>query len=404
MNTGWNLVQLGELTEPSSPITYGVIKPGEEGDVLFVRGGDISDSRILINQLRTITKEISEQYSRTLLKGGELLMCLVGQPGQVAIAPHNLAGANIARQVGLIRLQKNLNAEFIKYFLQSPDGQQKLGAQTGGSVQQVINLSDLRTIEIPLPSAAEQQRIVAILDEACEAISKARANAEQNRQNARALFESYLQSVFSQRGDGWVNKPLSELCDIKHGFAFKSEYFTNEGDYTLLTPGNFFETGGYRDRGDKQKFYSGDIPQGFLLEAGDLLVAMTEQAAGLLGSPIIVPSQGKFLHNQRLGLVSGKPGIPWLNEFFFHVFNTQAVRQAIHESASGAKVRHTSPTKIGAVTVAFPASIEEQKAIVATLDTLTIETQRLESLYQRKIAALDELKQSLLQQAFSGHL
>ncbi|MGL6626002.1 restriction endonuclease subunit S [Aeromonas jandaei] len=404
MNTGWNLVQLGELTEPSSPITYGVIKPGEEGDVLFVRGGDISDSRILINQLRTITKEISEQYSRTLLKGGELLMCLVGQPGQVAIAPHNLAGANIARQVGLIRLQKNLNAEFIKYFLQSPDGQQKLGAQTGGSVQQVINLSDLRTIEIPLPSAAEQQRIVAILDEACEAISKARANAEQNRQNARALFESYLQSVFSQRGDGWVNKPLSELCDIKHGFAFKSEYFTNEGDYTLLTPGNFFETGGYRDRGDKQKFYSGDIPQGFLLEAGDLLVAMTEQAAGLLGSPIIVPSQGKFLHNQRLGLVSGKLGIPWLNEFFFHVFNTQAVRQAIHESASGAKVRHTSPTKIGAVTVAFPASIEEQKAIVATLDTLTIETQRLESLYQRKIAALDELKQSLLQQAFSGQL
>ncbi|MGL4890819.1 MAG: hypothetical protein ACRC52_08490, partial [Aeromonas veronii] len=99
-----------------------------------------------------------------------------------------------------------------------------------------------------------------------------------------------------------------------------------------------------------------------------------------------------------------KPGIPWLNEFFFHVFNTQAVRQAIHESASGAKVRHTSPTKIGAVTVAFPASIEEQKAIVATLDTLTIETQRLESLYQRKIAALDELKQSLLQQAFSGQL
>lgn len=262
----------------------------------------------------------------------------------------------------------------------------------------------LKDLQIKYPPLPEQQRIVAILDEAFEAIAAARANVEQNRQNARSLFESYLQSVFSQRGEGWVERPLSELCEIKHGFAFKSEYFTNEGDYTLLTPGNFYEAGGYRDRGEKQKFYRGDIPEGFILNAGDLLVAMTEQAAGLLGSPIIVPSQGTFLHNQRLGLVSGKPGIPWLNEFFFHVFNTQAVRQAIHESASGAKVRHTSPTKIGAVIVAFPALIEEQKEIVATLNALAIETQRLESLYQRKIAALDELKQSLLQQAFSGQL
>ncbi|MEL3920330.1 restriction endonuclease subunit S [Aeromonas enteropelogenes] len=295
--------------------------------------------------------------------------------------------------------EKNYDLQFLYYLLlhlELPN--------LAKGVKPGINRNEVYSLSVNISSLPEQQRIVAILDEAFEAIAAARANAEQNRQNARALFESYLQSVFSQRGDGWINKPLSELCDIKHGFAFKSEYFTNEGDYTLLTPGNFFETGGYRDRGDKQKFYSGDIPQGFLLEAGDLLVAMTEQAAGLLGSPIIVPSQGKFLHNQRLGLISGKPGIPWLNEFFFHVFNTQAVRQAIHESASGAKVRHTSPTKIGAVTVAFPASIEEQKAIVATLDTLTIETQRLESLYQRKIAALDELKQSLLQQAFSGQL
>ncbi|MDQ5917687.1 MAG: type restriction enzyme subunit, partial [Pseudomonadota bacterium] len=88
----------------------------------------------------------------------------------------------------------------------------------------------------------------------------------------------------------------------------------------------------------------------------------------------------------------------------FHVFNTQAVRKSIHGSASGVKVRHTSPTKIGQVIVAFPTSTIEQKRIVAKLTSLTDETQRLESLYQRKLAALDELKQSLLHQAFSGQL
>ena len=185
-----------------------------------------------------------------------------------------------------------------------------------------------KAIAISFPPLPEQRRIVGILDEAFEGIATAKANAEKNLQNARALFESHLQSVFTKRGKGWVEKPLSELCDIKHGFAFKSAFFTDSGDYVLLTPGNFYESGGYRDRGEKQKYYSGEIPEAFVLSEGDMLVAMTEQAAGLLGSPIIVPESGKFLHNQRLGLVTKKPGVPWTNEFFFHVFNTQAVRKS----------------------------------------------------------------------------
>jgi type I restriction enzyme S subunit len=258
--------------------------------------------------------------------------------------------------------------------------------------------------DIPLPPLAEQQRIVGILDEAFAGLATAKANAETNLQNARALFESHLQSVFSQRGEGWVEKPFSELCDIKHGFAFKGEFFSNKGDYVVLTPGNYYESGGYRDRGDKQKYYTGDIPPDYIMEVGEMLVAMTEQAAGLLGSPLLVPESDKFLHNQRLGLVTAKPGVPWTNEFFFHVFNTAAVRKAIHASASGVKVRHTSPSKIGEVVVSFPTSIKEQKAIVAVLEKLLSETQRLTAIYTRKLAALEELKKALLHQAFSGEL
>ena len=257
---------------------------------------------------------------------------------------------------------------------------------------------------IPIPKLAEQKRIVAILDDAFAGIATARANAEKNLHNARVLFESHLNTVFSRRGAGWDEKPLSALCDIKHGYAFEGEFFNNEGDYVLLTPGNFYEKGGYRDRGEKQKYYTGEIPDGYILSQNDLLVAMTEQAAGLLGSPILVPESDKFLHNQRLGLVIKKPEAAWTNEFFFYVFNTQSVRKAIHQSASGVKVRHTSPTKIGQVVVAFPKSTTKQKQIVDELKSLTEETQRLESLYQRKLTALDELKQSLLHQAFSGQL
>ncbi|MGI8989535.1 MAG: restriction endonuclease subunit S [Bryobacteraceae bacterium] len=192
--------------------------------------------------------------------------------------------------------------------------------------------------------------------------------------------------------------------DIKHGFAFKSEFFTENGDYVMLTPGNFCESGGYRDRREKQKYYCGEIPNGYILKKGDMLIAMTEQAAGLLGSPILIPESDRFLHNQRLGLVTQKPGVPWTNKFFFHVFNTKRVRKEIHDSASGVKVRHTSPTKIGDVVVSFPESIAKQRTIVSKLAALREETQRLASIYQQELAALDALKKSLLHQAFTGQL
>jgi len=281
---------------------------------------------------------------------------------------------------------------------------ERLRSGSVGAAQTVISKEMVEAVQIPLPALAEQERIVGRLDKVFTGLSIAKANAENNLRNSFALFESYRQSIFAQRGKAWVEKPLSELCDIKHGYAFEGEFFSNKGEYVLLTPGNFYERGGYRDRGEKQKFYTGEIPRDYVLNEGDLLVAMTEQAAGLLGSPIIVPASNKFLHNQRLGLVTKKPGTAWTNEFFFHVFNTQAIRKAIHLSASGVKVRHTSPTKIGEVVVAFPTSLSEQKRIITTLARLTGETQRLAALYEQKLGALEALKKSLLHQAFTGNL
>ncbi len=307
----------------------------------------------------------------------------------------------------LIRLRlldRTLLPEFVSLFFQTDGYWNSIRTGSTGSAQGGFNATKLGALFVPIPPPSEQERIVSILDEAFRDLATVRTHTEKNIVESRAIFESYRQSVFSQWSEGWATKRLAELCDIKHGFAFKSEFFTDRGDYILLTPGNFYESGGYRDRGEKQKYYSGEIPEGFVLSEGDMLVAMTEQAKGLLGSPILVPESGKFLHNQRLGLVSRKPGVAWTNEFFFHVFNTDTVRKAVHASASGVKVRHTSPTKIGEISVRFPTSIDAQRAIVSTLKSLSLECQRLESVYERKLAALETLKRSLLHQAFAGHL
>ena len=172
----------------------------------------------------------------------------------------------------------------------------------------------------------------------------------------------------------------------------------------MLTPGSFYESGGYREQGEKTKYYVGEVPDTYILRKGDFLFAMTEQAVGLLGSSLIVPESNRFLHNQRLGLVEVFNGFEWHNDFFFHQFNTQGFRAAVQSSASGVKVRHTSPKKLGAIKVFFPRTNAEQKAVADILNELYAETQRLETIYHQKIAVLNELKQSILQKAFTGEL
>ena len=292
--------------------------------------------------------------------------------------------------------------EFLQYLLLAEaDALEKFSI---GTTIKTIYYPDLKAFHVCLPPLAEQKRIVALLDETFAGIDAAKAKAEANLASARKLTENYFQSIIAQQGQDWAQKQLLELCDIKHGYAFEGEFFSPKGDYVLLTPGNFYERGGYRDRGEKQKYYTGEIPRDYVLSKGDLLVAMTEQAAGLLGSPIIVPESDKFLHNQRLGLVTKKPGAAWTNRFFFHIFNSLPVRKSIHDSATGVKVRHTSPKKIGDVVVMVPSSTSEQDKIVETMESLDEHMKSLSSLYQRKQIRLVQLKQSLLTQAFAGEL
>ena len=197
---------------------------------------------------------------------------------------------------------------------------------------------------------------------------------------------------------GWVEKKLGDICSIKHGFAFKSQFFTSEeSDYVLLTPGSFYESGGYREQGEKTKYYIGKIPDGFILNKNDFLFAMTEQAIGLLGNPLIVPELNKFLHNQRLGLVQVFDRIDWHNDFFFYQFNTQEFRAAVQSSASGVKVRHTSPNKLGAISIRYPPSIVEQKAIADNLNEAFAGIDRAIANTKKNLTNARELFESYLQ-------
>lgn len=207
---GWEEATLESLVEDGSPITYGVVKPGPEGSVPFIRGGDLRNGEILSSQLRTITEEFSQQYKRTLLKGGELLVCLVGQPGQVGVVPGSLASANIARQVGLVRLRDDVDTRFVSYFLLSPPGKAGLGGYTGGSVQQVINLRDLKKVCIPLPASQDEQaRLSAKIRNVGKGTEQLASVAKAKLSALDELKQSILQKAFT--GQLTAKSPELEL-------------------------------------------------------------------------------------------------------------------------------------------------------------------------------------------------
>jgi type I restriction enzyme, S subunit len=175
----------------------------------------------------------------------------------------------------------------------------------------------------------------------------------------------------------WIR--LGTIANIKHGYAFSSESFTSEpSPYVLTTPGNFYESGGFRDRGANTKYFKGDVPASFILNAGDLIIPMTEQAAGLLGSPAFIPADGKaYLHNQRLGKLEFYT-VEVAPEFVFWFFNCEFFRGELARTCTGMKVRHTSPKRILKVPFALPP-LAEQRRIVAKVEQLMALVDALET-------------------------
>jgi type I restriction enzyme S subunit len=188
---------------------------------------------------------------------------------------------------------------------------------------------------------------------------------------------------------GWAR--LDDIVSIKHGFAFSSEWFTNATTpFVMTTPGNFYEKGGFRNRGLKTKYYKGPIHQEFIFSAGDLIIPMTEQAPGLLGSPAFIPDDGQtYLHNQRLGkLVFYSEAIE--PEFVFWFFNSAFFRSELAKTCTGMKVRHTSPKRI--LRVPFPVcSLAEQRRIVAKVNQLMALCDELETKLRQAEAESEKL-------------
>jgi type I restriction enzyme S subunit len=264
-----------------------------------------------------------------------------------------------------------------------------------GAAQKNLDVPVFRTLPLSFPeSLAEQQRIVGLLDEAFEGLATAKANAEQNLQNARALFESHLQAVFTQRGPGWVERRFDEVCAITSALVDprKSEFI----DLTHVGAGNIeSRTGIFVDL--KTAREEGLISGKFFFDKSMVLYSK------------IRPYLMKVARPEFEGLCSADmyPLSPVQNvvtrDFLFHLllsnhFTDYAIRGSARAGMPKVNREHLFGYR------AWLPDMKQQEQLAANLDDLQEETRRLARLYELKLAELEALKKSLLHQAFTGEL
>ena len=275
----------------------------------------------------------------------------------------------------------------------------QLESQASGTTVRIVNKSKFNNIEIVLPPLQEQHRIVAILDEAFDGIATAKASAEQNLQNARALFESYLQKVFTERGEGWVGKRLGDVVSrLTNGYVGPTRNIYQESGIPYLLARHV------RNNGllfDGKTFIADEFNRKnkkSILKAGDVLLVQS----GYIGHSAVVTKEHEG-HNCHAMIVITSAEDAFIGQFLSLFFNSPVMQQKFQEIRSGSTVPHLTCGEVRELTIPLP-DLTTQQRVVDHLQELEAETQHLESLYRQKLAALDELKKSLLHRAFGGQL
>ena len=402
MKAMWDTCPLGDLADFKNGLNYTRNSGGTTLPVVGV--GDFAENFYApLFQLETATID-GELDSNYQLKENDILIvrsngskALVGRSMLVPAVTGAVSYSGFVIRVRITR--DSVDPTFVLHFLKSPDTRDRLTLSGGGANISNINQQSLSTLRIPVPPLAEQQRIVGILDEAFEGIATAKANAEKNLQNARALFESHLQSVFAEAWHTCTLVTLSDLAtDISDGDHMPPP--KAETGVPFITIGNIIKNTRTIDFADTfmvpDKYFRG-LKASKRPKAGDVLYTVT----GSFGIPVILRDSKEFCFQRHIGLVRPKPetNSDWL---YYLLLSPQVFTQAA-EGATGTAQKTVSLRVLRNFQVPRVA-IDHQIKDASKLAAISHETQRLATIYERKLAALDDLKKSLLHQAFSGEL
>ena len=399
MKAGWESKLVGDVlvkTETVNPAS----KPEQEFEYIDV--SSVSNETFTVVDTQHLLGKDAPSRARKLVHTDDILFATIRPTLQrIALVPEHLDAQVCSTGYFVLRAGKQVLSKYLFYYLFTQEFTAQMESLQKGASYPAVNDSDVRSQLIAYPSLKEQKRIVTLIDEAFAHIATAKANAEQNLQNARALFESHLQSVFSRRNKGWLNKPLGDCVNAistgpfgsllhKSDYVFGGTPLVNPiniaGEEIVSNPNKTVSTETV-DRLHAYKLRENDIVIARRGEIGRCAVVQKDQSGWLCGTGcfIIRPSKSTDPH------------------YLTHLLRSAHYRKQLEGVSDRATMPSISNSDLSSLVVVLPP-ITEQLNFLERIKLLSTETQRLESIYQQKLTALDALKKSLLHQAFCGQL
>lgn len=415
MRGDWQTVKLGEVCSFFRGLTYKKSSEVELSDNVVLRANNISLGSGLLNfdELKYIADEIDIPDSKKI-KRGSLLICTasgskkhLGKTAYIDVDDDYAFGGfmgMLAPQSGLV------DGRFLFHLMNSKSYSDFIAGLSDGANINNLKFSQLCEFQIPLPPLPEQERIVSILDKAFEGIDKAIAQTEQNLASARELFESYLNNLFTQKGEDWVETTVKDLVEdgllekpldgnhgeihpkkadfVDEGIPFIMASDLQKGEVNQLDCNHIKKEQaetlrkGFSKQDDVLMSHKGTIGRVAILNTAHDYIVLTPQV-----------TYYRIIQPERL-----------YNRFVYYYFQSPLFQRYIKYAAGAGSTRaYIGITKQLDLPMAYP-SLARQKEIVGILDLASGTSQQLEALYTQKLNDLKELKQSLLQQAFAGEL
>jgi type I restriction enzyme S subunit len=394
MKSGWQIQTIGEVCEVFSDGDWIESKDQSSEGIRLIQTGNVGEGvfKDRAEKARYISEETFKRLRCTEIFEGDCLISRLPDPvGRSVILPYTGERMITAVDCTIVRFDHNQYLpRFFNYYSQSANYITSVAQKCTGTTRNRISRSNLSLIQIPVPSLTEQQRIVAILDGAFDGIATAKANAEKNIQNARALFESHLQSVFAKRGTGWVIKRIKDIA--KHSLGKMLDKAKNKGIPQLYLR-NLNVRWFTFDLSDLlQMPFLSEEQEKYTAIKGDVLIC----EGGYPGRAAIWDEDYPIYFQKALHRVRFHE--PEQNKWFLYYLYAQDKSGELKQHFNGAGIQHFTGEALARFELPL-APLEEMRTAIALFESLSTEIQCLESIFQRKLESLDELKQSILHQA-----
>ena len=380
---GWEVKRLGDVCEKITDGTHQTPTYHNDGYV-FLSSRNVTSGKIDWDDIKYIDqKQHDEMYKRVAPRMNDILLAKNGTTGIAAMVDRDTV-FDIYVSLALLRPTQIILPELLLEFINSPSAKMQFNKRLKGAGVPNLHLEEIREVQISFPtSISEQKRLLSILDQSFRAIDRAKENVEKNLANAREMFEGYLSQVFSNPGKDWEEKTIEGVCEelFAGGDAPKNNFsLLKTENYQIPIYANSVKDNGLYGYTD---YYRVSKPS----------VTIAARGSGTGHTEI---RYDKYLPIVRLIVLVPELSLISLEFLKCSIDNLEIMK-------SGSAIPQLTIPMIKEYILPLP-SLNEQRRIVAKITDLSMEIKHLESIYQKKIATLDELKKSILQKAFSGEL